>query len=213
MAGVWVLRVCVFCIWSIEGFESTFGRRETAMATVPVMALKRAFGVNGSLRDGVVFVDATTVVYIAGHCVVVRDVGLSHVKSKKAKDRFITGTADMAGISSLAISKDKKWMAIAEVARAPKFQEAIAAAGAINTFPVVTVYSMRRLAMKRSLTSDKAGSREYVSMSFTWDGKHIAALGGAPDWQLQLWHINDAKVVCAIKTATLTSSAVYQVSN
>lgn len=182
------------------------------MATVPVMALKGAFGVKGSLRDGVVFVDATTVVYTAGHCVVVRDVGLSHMNSKKAKDRFITGTADMAGISSLAISKDKKWMAVAEVAPASKFQEGTAAAGTITSFPVVTVYSMKRLAKKRSLTSDKAGSREYVSMSFTWDGKHIAALGGAPDWQLQLWHINDAKVVCSIKTATLTSSAVYQVS-
>lgn len=172
-----------------------------------------AYGVKGNLKDGVHFVDATNIVYVAGHCLILKD-------PSKKKHRLIPGSPNMEGISALAVSNNKRYIAVAEIAPPTKIpgtpeEEAIAKlaaqSGTAVKGPVINVYTVKTLAKKRSLSGKKAGSREFISLSFSADGKKIAALGGAPDWKLQVWNITATKVIGSMKTGTLTSSAVYQV--
>lgn len=167
---------------------------QTAAPMVPSVA----FGVTGSLKDGLQFLDELKFIYVASHCVVEK-------RLSEEKVRFIAGTSSMCGISAIAVSNDKRNLAVAEIA---KVQDA-----SITTpsSPVISVYAAAKLIKRRSLTSALAGSREYVSLSFTCDGKNIAALGGPPEWQLQVWNIMGIRVVGSVKTVTLNSTAAYQV--
>lgn len=159
------------------------------------MAASAAFGVTSTLNDnGVHFLADTTYVTVAGHMVVERT-----LSDSKAPARFLTGTTTgMCGVSAIAVSPDRRTLAVAEVATP-------------GSWPVINVYAVAKLIKRRSLSSIAAGSHQYVSLCFTCDGKHIAALGGAPEWLLQLWNIVGVKVVGSIRTVTLNSTAAYQV--
>ena len=63
---------------------------------------------------------------------------------------------------------------------------------------------------RKVLTTMDSGSREYVSLCFSPDGKLIAAQGGAPEWNLVLWIWEKSKVACTVKTTNQMSSDVYQ---
>ena len=59
------------------------------------------------MRDNVHFLDETTVLYAAGNQIV-----LHHVESNV--QRFIPGAPDAEGITALALSPNRKYLAIAE---------------------------------------------------------------------------------------------------
>ena len=65
------------------------------------------FGAKGDVRDNVHFVDETTVLYAAGNQIV-----LHHIESNS--QRFIPGAPDGEGITALALSPNRKYLAIAE---------------------------------------------------------------------------------------------------
>ncbi|KAG0613875.1 hypothetical protein M758_6G135700 [Ceratodon purpureus] len=166
--------------------------------TAPPMVPSMAFGVSGSLKDGLEFLDELTYIYVASHCLVEKSLA-----EENSPTRFIAGNSSMCGISAIAVSLDKRNLAVAEIARQD-------ASSATTSSPVINVYGSAKLFRRRSLTSVSAGTHEYVSLSFTCDGKRIAALGGPPEWQLQVWNIMQNKVVGSIKTVTLNSTAAYQ---
>lgn len=65
------------------------------------------FGFKGSLRDSVKFVDETTYVYVAGHNVVL-------VNTEQKHQRVISGSPDTDGITAIAVSPSKRYVAVAE---------------------------------------------------------------------------------------------------
>ena len=79
------------------------------------------FGAKSDVRENVHYVDESTVLYPAGHQIV-----LYHVESKT--QRFIPCSADTEGITALALSPNRKYLAVAE--RAEKAQIAVYDLGA-----------------------------------------------------------------------------------
>lgn len=53
--------------------------------------------------------------------------------------------------------------------------------------------------------------QEYVSLSFSPDGKLLLAQGGAPDWSLLLWTWEKSKVASSVRSTNLQGSPVVQV--
>lgn len=53
--------------------------------------------------------------------------------------------------------------------------------------------------------------QEYVSLSFSPDGKLLLAQGGAPDWNLLLWTWEKSKVASSVRSTNLQGSPVVQV--
>ena len=56
-----------------------------------------------------------------------------------------------------------------------------------------------------------AGMKEYISISFSADGRNIAAQGSGPDWILVLWSLEKSKIFATAK-ASIPQTEVYQVS-
>jgi len=54
--------------------------------------------------------------------------------------------------------------------------------------------------------------QEYVSLSFSPDGKLLLAQGSAPDWSLLLWSWEKSKVASSVRSTNLQGSPVVQVS-
>ena len=52
--------------------------------------------------------------------------------------------------------------------------------------------------------------QEYVSVSFSTDGKYVAAQGGVPEWNLMLWIWEKSKLVASVRTVTHPGHAVHQ---
>ena len=150
------------------------------------------FGAKSDVRENVHYVDESTVLYPAGHQIV-----LYHVESKT--QRFIPCSADTEGITALALSPNRKYLAVAE--RAEKAQ--------------IAVYDLASLKRRKVLSSADVGGREYVSLSFSPDGRCVLAQGGAPEWNVALWQWEKNKcaaVFPARASASQTPAAVDQIA-
>jgi hypothetical protein len=53
--------------------------------------------------------------------------------------------------------------------------------------------------------------QEYVSLSFSPDGKMLLAQGGAPDWSLLLWTWEKSKIASSVRSTNLQGSPVVKV--
>lgn len=73
----------------------------------PSLFLRHVFGLKGSIRDNIHFIEDVTVVYPAGRNVVVYNI-------EQKTQRFISGSPDSNGISAIAVSANRKLIAVAE---------------------------------------------------------------------------------------------------
>jgi len=151
---------------------------------------RHVFGLKGDVKDNIHYIDESTVIYPAGHNTV-----MYHLEQKTQK--FIPGTVDTEGITSIAISSSRKFVAVAEKAEKG----------------MITVYDLHTLKRRKVLSTSDCGSKEYVSMAFSPDGKLLIAQGGAPEWNLVLWVWEKSKVACIVpsRAANQQSAPVHQV--
>lgn len=127
--------------------------------------------------------------YPAGHNVVL-------YSPETKSQRLMPGTLESEGISALCVSGNRRLLAVAE--RSDK--------------AMVTVYDLQTLKRRKQLTTTEAGSKEYVSMSFSADGKMLLAQGGAPEWNLVLWVWEKGKVISTVKSTNQQNAPIYSVS-
>lgn len=73
----------------------------------PSLFLRHVFGLKGSVKDNIHFLEDVTVVYPAGRNVIVYN-------TEQKMQRFIGGTPESDGISAIAISANRKLIAVAE---------------------------------------------------------------------------------------------------
>lgn len=66
--------------------------------------------------------------------------------------------------------------------------------------PFITIYDLESLKRKRvlSLSSD-CDAREFVTFTFTNDGKYVLAVTGAPDWSLYAFNWEKGKMESSCK--------------
>jgi cilia- and flagella-associated protein 57 len=161
-----------------------------------------AFGIKKDVKDSVWWVDEQNVLFPVGHNVV-----LYNVETKA--QRFIPATEKSEGITAIAVSPNRRYVAVAE--RAEK--------------ALVTIFDLHTLRKRKTLSggdfqakvcvarnncccadSPQQGTgssfargspdhvtlrpsslQEYVCVAFSPDSKYILAQGSEPDWILQYW--------------------------
>eukprot|EP00878_Enallax_costatus_P025349 GHUV01027119.1.p1 GENE.GHUV01027119.1~~GHUV01027119.1.p1 ORF type:complete len:499 (+),score=150.84 GHUV01027119.1:978-2474(+) len=157
------------------------------MATALGLVPRLVFGFRSTVRDNLHYTEDGSFVYPAGHnVVIISNDGKSH--------RFVSGSPECEGITAIMLSPNKKLLAVAE--RAEK--------------AVISVYDMQTLKRRKQLLAADVGSKEYVSLSFSPDGKLLLAQGGAPDWNLLLWAWEKSKLASSIRSTNLQGSPVVQ---
>jgi WD40 repeat protein len=140
------------------------------------LSYRHIFGINGAITDNVNFADDDTIVYVAGHSVVLYN-------KIERKQKFIYGSEQSEGITSFAASPGKSYIAMAEKC---------------DRHAQVNIFDLKSYRKRKTLTNTESSSKEYVSLQFSEDNQLLLALTGAPDWCLQCWHWSKAKVVASI---------------
>ena len=113
---------------------------------------------------------------------------------EQRQQKFIPGSVDTEGIMALAVSANRKYVAVAE--RSEK--------------GLITIYDLSTLKRRKVLSIAELGSKEYVSLCFSPDGKMLAAHGGAPEWNLTVWIWEKSKMVASVKTNNQQNTSIYQ---
>lgn len=100
------------------------------------VARRLVFGFRGDVGDNIAYADDGSVVYPAGHNVVL-------YSADTRTQRLIPGTLESDGISAICVSSNKKLLAVAE--RSEK--------------AMITVYDLQTLKRRKVLMSTDAGSK------------------------------------------------------
>eukprot|EP00887_Chlorella_sp_A99_P007960 scaffold12.g7960.t1 len=176
---------------SASGF-ATFGVRtsatDMALAALSALQPRHCFGMAGQLRDGLVFLDEGLVAYPCGQAIVV-------YQTDTRVQRFVYGSADGGGITAFAACPARRVLALAERG---------------GERPSIAIVDLQTLKRRKVLTNGEASCKEFVSVSFSSDGKYLVAQGGAPDWTLALWVWEKSKLVASVRTVTHPGHTVHQ---
>ena len=159
---------------------------------------RHIFGLKSDVSFGLHYLEDNCVIYPAGHNIVLYSTDTKTQRFIHGSD--VNGPQGRTEICGLAVSPNKRYVAVAErgVER-----------GLIN------VYDVRTLKKKKTLyDSVNMKSKEYVSLCFSPDSKHILSQGGAPDWTIINWMWGKTKPVQVLSLlqnvpASLSGSAAH----
>lgn len=135
------------------------------------------FGVRTEVKDGLQYMDDQTCCWVAGKQIVVYN-------TQYATQRFLPCSETCEGISAMMVSPNRRVLAVAEVSDTPSI--------VIYAYDPSLPNKFRR---KRTLQTPEVGSREFVSIGFSADGRYLATQGGFPEWQLVLWNVDKGKAI------------------
>ena len=150
---------------------------------------RHIFGLKSTVASNIAYHDEQTIVYPSGASCILYNI------DQKAQ-KFITGSEKSEGTTAMAVSTNRRYVAIAE-----KGEKA-----------TITIYDLHTLRKRKILSSPEVESKEYVSLSFSPDSKYLAAQGGGPDYTLLYWTWEKSKVMASTKTTNQNNAPVYQVS-
>lgn len=149
------------------------------------------FGIRPNVSGGLKYLDEQTIVIPSGNQIIKFNVD-------QKQQKFIAGSEKSNGMTAIAISPNRRYVAVAE--RGEK--------------PMVTVFDLfhDQSKKKKVLTHPDLKSQEFVSISFSPDSKYLIAQAGKPDWILVYWVWEKSKVMAQIKTTNQTGQPIHQVS-
>ncbi|XP_052776281.1 cilia- and flagella-associated protein 57-like isoform X2 [Mya arenaria] len=158
--------------------------------SIAIAQAKHIFGLKSGVSGNICYHDEQTIVYPSGaNCI------LYNIDQKVQK--FIPGTDKSEGMTAVAVSPNRRYVAIAE-----KLEK-----------PTITIYDLHSLRKRKVLSSPDVMSSEYVSLAFSPDSKYLVAQGGKPDYTLLYWTWEKSKVMAVTKTSNpQTNPPIYQVS-
>jgi WD40 repeat protein len=131
---------------------------------------RHAFGIKSDVYGCVHWLDENTLAYPVGRNVVMHNV---HSNAQK----FFLTSEKTDAITAIAISPNKKFIAIAESGEHPQVQ-------------IVDTNTRKR---RKVLNVTDLGSDRFVCLQFSGDGRHLATQGGAPQWNLLYWNWERSK--------------------
>ncbi|XP_029474302.1 cilia- and flagella-associated protein 57 isoform X2 [Rhinatrema bivittatum] len=148
------------------------------------------FGLRAKVLNNIGFVDEQTIIFPSGNNCVKYNIDQKWQK-------FITGSEKSQGMQALAISLNRRYLAISEKG----LEKA-----------TVTIYELTTMPCKKRkvLSISDVSAQEFVSMAFSPDSKYLVAQTGAPDWILIYWMWEKQKIMATIKT-DLQNNPVYQI--
>ena len=156
--------------------------------SIASLAARHVFGIKGDVADNICYLDEQTIIFPSGsNCI------LYNIDQKT--QRFIPGTDKSPGMSAMAVSPNRRYVAIAE-----KGEKAM-----------ITVYDLHTLRKRKVLAHSDCQATEFVSLAFSPDSKYLISQEGKPDWTLLYWTWEKAKVMALTKTTNQFNSPVYQV--
>ncbi|XP_075995968.1 cilia- and flagella-associated protein 57 [Genypterus blacodes] len=148
------------------------------------------FGLRSGVTNNLFFIDEQTVIFPCGNnCVCYNTVQRSQ--------RFIPGTEKSRSMDALAISANRRYLAVSE--RGEK--------------ATVTVYDLQHEQgrKRKVLSTGNLPAQEFVCMAFSPDSKYLIGQAGGPDWTLIFWLWEKQKILATVKTSSSTNP-VSQVS-
>ncbi|XP_062412142.1 cilia- and flagella-associated protein 57-like [Sardina pilchardus] len=148
------------------------------------------FGLRTGVANNVCCVDEQTVIFPSGNnCV--------RYNIDQKCQKFIPGLEKSHGMYALAISPNKRYLAVSERGERP----------------VITVYDLQheQCRKRKVLTGGDLADVEFVSMSFSPDSKYFIAQSAGPDWILFYWMWERQKIMATVKT-TIITNPISQVS-
>ena len=154
--------------------------------SIGLAQIKQVIGLRANVNNCIGYQDEQTVIYPAGSNVVIYNID-------QKTQKFIPSTEKSSGLTTLCISQNKRYIAIAEK---------------VGDKPLVTIFDLHTLRKRKTLNIPETQSNEIISMSFSPDSKHLITQTGGPDWTLNYWSWEKSKVMAILKiTANLPPNA------
>jgi len=122
---------------------------------------RHIFGLRGDVKDNIHFVEENTIIYPVGHTVVSYNV-------ETKVQRFTPGSPESEGITALAVSPNKKFLAVAE--RADK--------------GTISVYDLQTLKRRKVLVSSETGAKVGLIATTVVSNLAVLPLTASPAWNI-----------------------------
>ncbi|XP_042299839.1 cilia- and flagella-associated protein 57-like, partial [Sceloporus undulatus] len=160
------------------------------MSVIVAQAL-HIFGFQSRVANNICFFDEQIVVYPAGNSCV-----KYHIEQKWQK--FIPGSEKSQGMLALAISPNRRYLAISET---------------LQDKPTITIYELSSVPCKKRkvLNTFDFPVLEFISLGFSPDSKYLVAQTGPPDSNLAYWMWEKQRIMAIIRVDT-QNNPLYQVS-
>ncbi|XP_062849861.1 cilia- and flagella-associated protein 57 [Trichomycterus rosablanca] len=147
------------------------------------------FGLRTGVTNNLLFFDEQTVIYPCGNnCV--------RYSIDQQCQRFIPGTERSQGMQALAISANRRYLAVSER----------------NERGTITIYDLQheQSRKRKVLTGGDTGVQEFICMAFSPDSKYLLGQAEGPEWTLFYWAWEKQKVLATVKSTS--TGSVSQVS-
>ncbi|XP_063153827.1 cilia- and flagella-associated protein 57 isoform X2 [Candoia aspera] len=160
------------------------------MSVIVAQAL-HIFGFQSRVANNICFFDEQIIVYPAGNSCV-----KYHIEQKWQK--FIPGSEKSQGMLALAISPNRRYLAISEI---------------LQDKPAITVYELSSVPCKKRkiLNTFDFAVQEFISLAFSPDSKYLVAQTGLPESHLAYWMWEKQRTMAIIKV-DVQNNPLYQVS-
>lgn len=175
---------------------------ESTLTQSPAFTLshKHVFGLKTHVNHNVHFAENTQIIYPAGNNTI-----LYYTDHKT--QRFLPGSDNGHGITALAISPNKRYLAVAETSPA---------SAVVNIFDLVTSKKKKTLTFPTD-NDGNAISHEIVSMAFSSENKFLVTQGGMSlkgdnHWTLTYWAWDKARPMANMKVSSAQNAPIYDVS-
>ncbi|XP_051989486.1 cilia- and flagella-associated protein 57 [Xyrauchen texanus] len=158
------------------------------MATVVVQP-HYIFGLRTGVRNNLLFFDEQTIIFPCGNnCV--------RYNIDQKCQKFIPGTERSHGMQALAISTNRRYLAVSECGEKA----------------TITVYDLQheQSRKRKVLNGGEFQVEEFVCIAFSPDSKYLIGQAGGPDWTLFLWMWEKQRVMATVKTSS--NGTINQVS-
>lgn len=152
------------------------------------------FGVRSGVAANVLYHDEHTILYPSGSYIVVYNID-------QKTQKFIQCSEKSHGMTAMAISTNKRFLAVAERGNLEKGEKAL-----------IIIYDLSLMRKRKILSLVDFRFDEFVSLAFSPDSRFLAAQGGQPDWTLACWIWEKSKLLSTVKTTNPhTNGPIHQV--
>lgn len=177
------------CAGGSESSQPHSYRPKPITMSIATVQTRYCYGLKGNVSSSVWYLDERTILYPSGANLV-----LCNAEQKMQK--FIPLTAGSEGATAMAVSPNKRYVAVAE--KKPER-------------PIITVFDLTTLKRKKVLNYAEGTFTEYISLGFSPDSKYLISQGCAPEWTMLYWYWDKAKVMANTKSNGNTTYPVRQV--